>query len=191
MQSIAVEGAHNIREERSQISRQVLRNGPAAADVDGFCENSSSSPLRRTMLSPKYHLWRGSPGGRRNTRFAELDAIASHNNRKIPPGFSSTSLRVDPLAESEPVCSRTHSKIPAVGRSQCLQRRIVVLLDVGNDHLAWVADQKAIRHGTQPAPGRSRQQMMRHLLLEKIRFPPGMGPVNRATTFRQSVSRAR
>src|SRR5205807_1427700 len=53
------------------------------------------------------------------------------------------------------------------------QSRIVVLLEVGNDHLARIADEKAVRDRSEPATIDLRQQMMRHLLLVENAFSPG------------------
>src|SRR5437764_14944571 len=56
------------------------------------------------------------------------------------------------------------------------RRRIVVLLEVGNDHLARIADEKAVRDRSEPAAIDLRQQMMRHLLLVENAFSPGNVP---------------
>ena len=53
------------------------------------------------------------------------------------------------------------------------QRRFVVLLNVRGDDFAWIADQKTILHGAEPATIDPRQQVMRHLLLIKNVFPLG------------------
>src|SRR5207244_6207360 len=46
-------------------------------------------------------------------------------------------------------------------------RRVALLLNVGQDHLAWIANEKAIRYTDKPFSIDFRQQMMRHLFLIK------------------------
>ena len=48
--------------------------------------------------------------------------------------------------------------------------RIVVFLEVRNDDLTGIANEKTVRHRTQPVAIDLRQQVMRHLLLIKNAF---------------------
>ncbi len=75
-------------------------------------------------------------------------------------------------------------------KAKIVQRRFVILPDIGSNHLRRIANQKAIRQAGEPVAPHLRQEMMGHLLLVKNRFCLGgrLRSVRPATTFRQSVS---
>src|SRR5205085_8773531 len=52
-----------------------------------------------------------------------------------------------------------------------LEIGIGILFDVGENHLAWIANQKTIRQLDNPLMRNLRKQMVSHLFLEKNPFP--------------------
>ena len=85
--------------------------------------------------------------------------------------FSSGGISGKASASAERLSRARCSCSLKICETDVLQRRIVVLLDVRDDDLARIADQKTIRHRAKPGAIDLRQQVMRHLLLIKNLFP--------------------
>src|SRR6266480_1372230 len=103
----------------------------------------------------------------RKHRFAKLNTSRITKSPQDLLGILLNISGVDNRWDRSGLLAHQIKNLRLLDKPKIFQRRVALLLNVGQDHLARIANEKAIRHTDKPFSIDFRQEMMRHLFLIK------------------------